>query len=105
MKPSRGWCDACPVVVDWLTVPRVAAPTGLKQRTVYYWIERGWVHARQLQNSWWLICVVPGEWSSGEKQHRGRLTKSGNTRTRSLLVETWVILRWKHAQTASLVGG
>ena len=49
------------------------------------------------------LGLVPSERSSGERQHRGRLTKSGNTRPRSLLVESvWLILRWKHAQTAPL---
>jgi transposase len=36
---------------------------------------------------------VPREMSSGEKQRKGRITKSGNNRTRWLLVEAaWVLL-------------
>lgn len=40
------------------------------------------------------LGLVPGEWSSGEKQHRGQLTKKGSRELRSLLVEAgWRILR------------
>lgn len=39
------------------------------------------------------LGLVPRERSSGEKQHKGRITKSGNTRSRWLLVEAaWVLL-------------
>jgi transposase len=40
------------------------------------------------------LGLVPSEHSSGERQHRGRITKIGNTRMRWLLVEAgWRILR------------
>jgi transposase len=40
------------------------------------------------------LGLVPREHSSGEHQHKGRITKTGNRRTRSLLVEAaWAILR------------
>ena len=40
--------------------------------------------------------LVPREMSSGEKQLKGRITKSGNKRTRYLLVEAgWGVLRTK----------
>jgi transposase len=40
------------------------------------------------------LGLVPREASSGERQHKGRITKTGNRRTRSLLVESaWAILR------------
>jgi transposase len=39
------------------------------------------------------LGLVPREKSSGEKQSKGRITKSGNTRTRWLLVEAaWSLL-------------
>jgi transposase len=39
------------------------------------------------------LGLVPREMSSGEKQHKGRITKTGNNRTRYLLVQaSWVIL-------------
>jgi transposase len=47
--------------------------------------------------------LVPSEASSGEKQHRGRITKVGNPRVRSLLVQSaWCILRSKAPSVAHL---
>jgi len=50
------------------------------------------------------LGLVPRERSSGEKQHKGRITKSGNNRTRYLLVEAaWVLLsRVKQAKARPL---
>jgi transposase len=49
------------------------------------------------------LGLVPRELSSGEHQHRGRITKAGNTRMRWLLVQVAVsILRCRHAQTDAL---
>lgn len=50
------------------------------------------------------LGLVPRERSSGEKQHKGRITKSGNNRTRWLLVEAaWVLLvRVKKAKAQPL---
>jgi transposase len=49
------------------------------------------------------LGLVPREMSSGEKQHRGRITKSGNARARWLLVEAaWAVWRSRTAETAPL---
>jgi transposase len=49
------------------------------------------------------LGLVPREMSSGEKQHKGRITKAGNSRARSLLIESaWCILRWKKPETEEL---
>jgi transposase len=49
------------------------------------------------------LGLVPREMSSGETQHRGRITKSGNARARWLLVEAaWAVWRSRTAQTAGL---
>ena len=49
------------------------------------------------------LGLVPRELSSGEKQFRGRITKAGNRRMRSLLVEVaWGILRFRRDATQSL---
>lgn len=49
------------------------------------------------------LGLVPDERSSGEKRRIGRITKAGNTRVRSLLVEAgWRILRSRGAETAAL---
>ena len=49
------------------------------------------------------LGLVPREHGSGEKQHRGRISKAGNSRARSLLVEAaWALLRWKTPKTQAL---
>jgi len=49
------------------------------------------------------LGLVPRERSSGERQQRGRITKAGNSRARSLLVEAaWLILRSKRNDTIAL---
>lgn len=49
------------------------------------------------------LGLTPREYSSGERQHRGRISKTGNVRMRYLLVEAaWRVLRSKHAEAASL---
>jgi transposase len=49
------------------------------------------------------LGLVPQELSSGEKQRKGSITKSGNGRMRWLLVQAaWVILRSRKDETAKL---
>ncbi len=49
------------------------------------------------------LGLVPREQSSGEKQLRGHITKTGNRRTRALLVQAaWGILRSKRPEVAHL---
>ena len=49
------------------------------------------------------LGLVPREWSSGEGQRRGRITKAGHRRVRSLLVQAAVsIRRVRHPTTAAL---
>ena len=49
------------------------------------------------------LGLMPREYSSGEKQQRGRISKPGNRRARALLVEVaWSLLRWKTERTKAL---
>ena len=49
------------------------------------------------------LGLVPSEYSSGERQQRGHITKRGDTRTRWLLVEAaWRIMRSKNPTVAPL---
>jgi transposase len=49
------------------------------------------------------LGLVPREWSSGEGQRRGRITKAGHRRVRSLLVQAAVsIRRLRHPTTTAL---
>jgi transposase len=56
--------------------------------------------ARQVRS---YLGLVPREHSSGEKQHRGRISKAGNSRARSLMVEAaWALLRCKTPKNQAL---
>lgn len=47
--------------------------------------------------------MTPREYSSGERQHRGRISKTGSPRMRALLVEAgWRLLRSTDPAAASL---
>jgi transposase len=49
------------------------------------------------------LGLVPREWSSGEGQHRGRITKAGHRRVRWLLVQAAVsMLRVRHPKPGDL---
>lgn len=49
------------------------------------------------------LGLVPREYSSGERQARGRITKAGNSRLRYLLIEgAWSILNHPKPETAAL---
>jgi transposase len=49
------------------------------------------------------LGLVPREYSSGEKQQRGHITKAGNSRLRCLLVEcAWGILRRRNSKSEAL---
>jgi transposase len=49
------------------------------------------------------LGLVPREYSSGEWQRRGRISKAGSTRARTLMVEAaWSLLRWKTERTKVL---
>ena len=49
------------------------------------------------------LGLVPRELSSGEKQRKGRITKTGDRRTRCLLVEAaWALLRSQRPAVAPL---
>jgi transposase len=49
------------------------------------------------------LGLVPREYSSGERQHRGRIRKAGGSRARTLLVEAaWALLRWRTEKNKAL---
>jgi transposase len=49
------------------------------------------------------LGLVPREWSSGERQHRGGVTKTGNRRARAMLVQAaWGVWRDRHPASAPL---
>ena len=49
------------------------------------------------------LALVPSEKSSGEKQHRGAITRAGSRRMHGLLVQSaWTLLRSRSTKTAKL---
>jgi transposase len=88
-----------PLVQRLCTVPGVGLVTATSFVATVDGIER-FRDAHQVEA---YLGLVPRELSSGEKQRRGRITKTGNGRTRYLLVEAaWTVMRSRDPQLASL---
>jgi len=87
------------VVKRLTTVPGVGPVTA----TTYAATLDGAARFRDAKQVRSYLGLVPREHSSGERQHRGRISKAGNSRARSLLVEAaWALLRWKTPKTKGL---
>jgi transposase len=81
------------------TVPSIGPVTALSFVALVDNIERFSSSAKLCS----YLGLVPREYSSGEKQQRGHITKAGNSRMRYLLVEcAWGILRRQHPLTQAL---
>jgi transposase len=88
-----------PVVRHLMTAPGVGPVTALSFVAALDQVTR-FSSAHQVES---YLGLVPSEYSSGERQHRGRITKRGNARMRSLLVEAgWRILRSRKSECAAL---
>jgi transposase len=87
------------VVKRLTTVPGVGPVTA----TTYAATLDGAARFRDAKQVRSYLGLVPREHSSGEKQHRGRISKAGNSRARSLLAEAaWALLRWETPKTQAL---
>jgi transposase len=82
------------------TVPGVGPVTAVSYISTLDQVER-FGSAHKVES---YLGLVPAEWSSSEIEHKGHITKQGNSRTRWLLVEAaWCILgRAKRPATAPL---
>jgi transposase len=88
-----------PLVKRLCSVPGVGAVTAVSFIAVVDEVGR-FSSAKQVRS---YLGLVPSEYSSGERQQRGKLTKAGNARLRYLLVEAaWALLRWKKEGTEEL---
>jgi transposase len=88
-----------PVVRRLITAPGVGPVTALAFVATLDEVTR-FPSAHQVEA---YLGLVPSEYSSGERQHRGRITKRGNARMRSLLVEAgWRIMRSRRSECAAL---
>jgi transposase len=82
-----------------MTMPFVGPVTAVSYVIRIERVER-FSHAHEVEA---YLGLVPSERSSGEKQHRGEITRTGDSRLRYLLVEAgWNILMRSHPQTAEL---
>jgi transposase len=88
-----------PVVRRLMTAPGVGPVTALAFVAALDEVTR-FQSAHQVES---YLGLVPSEYSSGERQHRGRITKRGNARMRSLLVEAgWRVMRSRRSECAAL---
>jgi transposase len=88
-----------PVVARLCTVPGIGPVTAAAFVATIDDVTR-FHSAHQLEA---YLGLVPSERSSGERQHRGRITKTGNPRLRWLLVEAaWRIWRARRPEVAHL---
>jgi transposase len=88
-----------PVVTRLMTAPGVGPVTALAFVAALDDVSR-FPSAHQAEA---YLGLVPSEYSSGERQHKGPITKRGNSRARSLLVEAgWRIMRSKRSECISL---
>jgi transposase len=88
-----------PVVQRLCTAPGIGPLTATAFVSTLDQVER-FSSAHQVEA---YVGLVPCEFSSGERQQRGGLTKAGNTRLRWLLVEAaWSILRSRSSSTEGL---
>jgi transposase len=87
------------VATNLATVPGVGPVTAATFVAVVDQVQR-FRSARELRA---YLGLVPRELSSGEKQMRGHITKAGNRRMRSLLVEaSWSLTRSKRPEAQPL---
>jgi len=90
---------ADPVVTQLMTAPAIGPVTAVAFVATLDDVTR-FARAHQVAA---YLGLTPREYSSGEQQRRGRISKTGNTRLRSLLVEAaWRVLRTKDAAAAPL---
>jgi transposase len=88
-----------PVVRRLRSVPGVGPVTAVGFVAALDAVDR-FASARQVAG---YLGLTPTERSSGEQQHRGRISKTGNPRARMLLVEAgWRLLRARQAAAAPL---
>jgi transposase len=95
---ARGAAGA-PVVVQLMTAPGIGPVTAVAFVATLDDVTR-FTSAHQVAA---YLGLTPREYSSGEQQRRGRISKTGNVRMRALLVEAaWRVLRSKAPAAAPL---
>ena len=50
------FCEHCQKDTRFLPIHFAVALTGVSRRTIYYWMEHGWIHWRELPSGRRVIC-------------------------------------------------
>jgi predicted DNA-binding transcriptional regulator AlpA len=50
-------CDHCMQETRFLSLQNARSTAGVCRSTIYYWMERGWIHWRELPSGRRLICL------------------------------------------------
>jgi len=53
---ARFFCEPCQKESNFLPIYMVMKTAGVCRSTIYYWMDRGWVHWRELPSGRRLIC-------------------------------------------------
>ena len=53
---ARFFCEGCQKESNFLPIYTVTKIAGVSRSTIYYWLERGWVHWLQLPSGRRVIC-------------------------------------------------
>jgi predicted DNA-binding transcriptional regulator AlpA len=64
-------CDQCNCEVKFLRLHQVMITVGVCRSTVYYWMQKGWIHWRELPSGRRLICL-----NSIAQKHEGERTEA-----------------------------
>ncbi len=59
-------CEQCRSLSQFVGIPRVVRMIGVSRSTIYYWMDRGWIHWRLLPSGRRVICMSSLS-SSGEE--------------------------------------
>ncbi len=53
---AKLFCETCQKESNFLPIHMVIKIAGVRRSTIYYWLERGWVHCLELPSGRRLIC-------------------------------------------------
>lgn len=54
---STFFCEQCSKETEFLPVFKAVKTAGVSRSTIYYWMDRSWIHWRELPSSRRVICV------------------------------------------------
>ena len=54
---STFFCEQCSKQTEFLPVFQALKVAGVSRSTIYYWMDRNWIHWRELPSSRRVICV------------------------------------------------